>query len=169
MILAALDVDYRPRAGGAEEAVAAAVLFDAWDAAAPTAEQVTHVADVAPYEPGRFFARELPPLLAVLRLAGAVDLVLVDGYAWLGPDRPGLGAHLHDALGGRTPVVGVAKRPFRGAPAVEVLRGQSARPLYVTAAGVEAATAAAGIRAMHGAHRVPTLLQRVDRLCRDSR
>jgi deoxyribonuclease V len=65
-------------------------------------------------------------------------------------------------------VVGVAKRPFRGAPALEVLRGASARPLYVTAIGIDAAHAADGVRRMHGAHRIPTLLTRVDRLCRDT-
>lgn len=168
-MLACVDVDYRALGAGREEAVAAAVLFEAWDAPAPASERVTHVGDIAPYEPGRFFARELPPLVAVLRLAGAVDLVVVDGYVWLGSGRPGLGAHLHAALGGATPVVGVAKRPFRGAPAVEVRRGASARPLYVTAVGLDPAEAAAGVRAMHGPHRVPTLLQRVDRLCRDAR
>ena len=34
---------------------------------------------------------------------------------WLGPVRDGLGAHLHAALGGRTAVVGAAKKPFAGA------------------------------------------------------
>ena len=96
-----------------------------------------HILGIAPYEPGRFFARELPPLCAVLRLVSVpLEAIVVDGYVWLGDDQPGLGAHLHAALDKKTPIIGVAKRPYRGAPAVEVLRGTSARPLYVTAAGI---------------------------------
>ncbi|MFY0538676.1 hypothetical protein [Nannocystis pusilla] len=41
---------------------------------------------------------------------------MIDGHVWLGPDRPGLGVHLHRALGEAIPVVGVAKNPFRGRP-----------------------------------------------------
>jgi deoxyribonuclease V len=49
-----------------------------------------------------------------------------------------------------------------------VVRGTEAkRPLYVTAAGVGVDQAAAWVRSMHGPHRLPTLLKRVDRLCRE--
>jgi deoxyribonuclease V len=47
-----------------------------------------------------------------------------------------------------------------------VLRGGSARPLYVTAAGLSADEAARRVRDMHGPYRIPTLLKRVDQLCR---
>ncbi|MEZ4317095.1 MAG: endonuclease V [Myxococcota bacterium] len=118
------------------------------------------------YEPGAFYKRELPLLLDLLR-GRTVTGVVVDGFVWLGPDRPGLGAHLHGALGG-VPVIGVAKTGFQGADAVAeaVLRGQSERPLWVTAEGVAVDRAARWIRQMHGPHRIPTLLKRVDRLCR---
>jgi deoxyribonuclease V len=124
---------------------------------------------VAPYEPGAFYKRELPCLLEVLGLApGPLDAVIVDGYVWLSRDgRPGLGARLFEALGGRTAVVGVAKTSFAGADfAAPVQRGASARPLYVTAAGMDANEAADRVREMAGAHRIPELLKRVDRLCR---
>jgi deoxyribonuclease V len=49
-----------------------------------------------------------------------------------------------------------------------VERGGSAKPLYVTAAGIAAETAAAHVAAMHGAHRIPTLLKLVDRLVREA-
>lgn len=134
----------------------------------PTAEHaVLSARPAAPYEPGAFYRRELPFLIeAVARLPSPPDLVVVDGYAWLAPDRPGLGAHLHEALG--VPVVGIAKTVFRGSGALEVLRGGSRRPLLVTAAGLPAPEAAAGVRAMHGAHRIPTAVARADRLARDS-
>jgi deoxyribonuclease V len=37
-------------------------------------------------------------------------------------------------------------------------------PLFVTAIGMDVADAAALVRGMHGAHRIPTLLGWVDRL-----
>ena len=66
------------------------------------------------------------------------------------------------------PVIGVAKTGFQGADVVAeaVLRGKSERPLWVTAEGIEVDRAARWIRQMHGPHRIPTLLKRVDRLCR---
>ena len=99
-----------------------------------------------------------------------VETIIVDGYVWLGPEnRPGLGAHLYEALGKQVPVIGVAKSMFRGATNAEaVLRGRSRRPLYVTAAGMDPVIAAKNIQGMHGPHRIPTLLKRVDQLCRSA-
>ncbi|MGH3305088.1 MAG: hypothetical protein ACRDOK_26160 [Streptosporangiaceae bacterium] len=91
---------------------------------------------VVPYQPGEFYLRELPPLRTVLRGVRGLGLLVVDGYVDLDPSgRPGLGAQAHAESG--VPVVGVAKTAFRTAPhAVAVLRGGSARPLFVTAAGM---------------------------------
>ena len=109
----------------------------------PAAEHVHWLDAVAPYVPGQLYLRELPCLLAVLeRVARPLDAVLVDGYAVLDAQgRPGLGAHLH-GVERRIPVVGVAKTHFRGSTAVEVLRGGSTRPLYVTAVGIDPERAA---------------------------
>lgn len=159
-----LDVDYRD-----DGAVAACVLAEEWADARPAAETVVRIAEVEPYQPGAFFRRELPCLLAVLEAAPArPEVVVVDGYAWLGgEDEPGLGAHLFRALEGRVPVVGVAKTRFeRARLAEEVLRGDSRKPLFVTAAGMDAGLAARLVAAMHGPFRIPTLLKRVDALCR---
>jgi deoxyribonuclease V len=92
---------------------------------------------------------------------------VVDGYVDLDPDgRPGLGAHVHAAFGG-VPVVGVAKTAFGTAThAARVFRGQSTRPLYVTAAGMTIPDAAALVAEMAGRFRVPDALRRVDRLAR---
>ena len=66
-------------------------------------------------------------------------------------------------------VIGVAKTSFHdNDAAIEVARGASARPLYVTAEGIDVTRAADDVRRMHGAHRIPTILKRVDRLARDS-
>jgi deoxyribonuclease V len=64
-------------------------------------------------------------------------------------------------------VVGVAKTAFQGSTfATPVTRGTSARPVFVTARGMDVAEAARLVAAMHGPHRIPTLLGRVDRLAR---
>jgi deoxyribonuclease V len=162
---AAVDVHY-----SVADAVAACVLFDEWTDDRPARELATRVtAPPAEYEPGELWRRELPALLAVLEpVVHELELVVVDAYVWLDADgRPGLGARLFAALGERVPVMGVAKTAFAGSThAAPVLRGASARPLYVTAAGIASDVAAAHIASMHGAHRIPTLLGRVDRLAR---
>lgn len=91
---------------------------------------------------------------------------MVDGYVDLDPGgRPGLGARVFAEFG--IPVVGVAKTAFRTAThAAEVFRGQSSRPLYVTAAGMTVAGAAQLVSDMAGQFRVPDALKRADRLAR---
>ncbi len=123
------------------------------------------------YEPGEFWRRELPPILALVeQLDFLPKLIIVDGYVWLDAQgRKGLGAHLHEALAGKIPVVGVAKHSFRGsAHAISILRGQSERPLFVTSAGIDPERAAKAIVSMHGAYRQPDLLKLADSLCRGS-
>ena len=165
-VLACIDVDYRSESG---PAVSACLLFRSWLDPEPTAERVAVVDRIAPYKPGSFYLRELPCALAVLELVPEpLEAVVVDGYVWLdGDGRQGMGAHLYETLGRRVPVVGVAKNPFKGSEHAEpVLRGRSEKPLFVTAAGMDPVEAAGQVRTMHGAFRVPTLLRRVDRLCR---
>jgi deoxyribonuclease V len=71
-------------------------------------------------------------------------------------------------LGGGTPVIGVAKNRYRhDAWSIPVLRGVSKRPLFVTSAGIEAKKTAEYVRQMHGDHRIPTILNVVDRAARD--
>src|SRR5262249_54444993 len=155
-----VDVDYRD-----DGAVAACVLFRDWPDAGPAAELVERIENVAPYEPGQFYKRELPCLLAVLaRVTDPLLAVVVDGYVWLqGEAHTGLGGHLFEALGRRVPVIGVAKTRFASATAARpVLRGGSHRPLFVTAAGLDADEAARLIGVMYGKFRLPTLLKKVD-------
>jgi deoxyribonuclease V len=156
------DVFY-PKGGGAW---AAGVTCATWDAPNPAAEQLVFVPEVADYEPGAFYRRELPGLLALLHaMPQRPEVIVVDGHAWLN-GRPGLGARLHEATG--LPVVGVAKRRFFEGDALPLLRGGSQSPLYVSAARMPAEEALAHVAAMHGPHRLPTLLKRADRLCRDA-
>jgi len=160
---AAVDVHYPPE-GGAHAALVTACepRF-----ARIGEERVRWLATIAPYQPGLFYARELPALRAVLAdLGRPVSLVIIDGYVDLDPQgRPGLGAHLHAHL--KVPVIGVAKTAFRTAShAVAVRRGGALRPLYVTSAGVPAERAAALVAGMAGPYRLPDALRRVDALAR---
>lgn len=161
-MIACLDVDYQ-----GDEASVAAVVFQDWQDGAAAFEKVIRVGDVKPYQPGEFFRRELPCLLAVLEGIPDLHLVIIDGYVWLDEGRPGLGAHLHEALQHRLPVIGVAKTSYKGSQqAALAWRGDSQRPLYITAAGLPNAEAAAHVQTMHGPYRIPTLLKRADQLCR---
>ena len=158
---AAVDVGYPP-SGGAR---AALVLSDGPRFERLTAALVTLLEDVAPYQPGQFYKRELPAVRAVLaELSELPGLLVVDGYVDLDPDgTPGLGRHVHRDLG--QPVIGVAKTAFRSAVhALPVRRGLSTRPLYVTAAGMDPGTAAELVRELSGPHRIPHALRAVDRL-----
>jgi deoxyribonuclease V len=166
-MIAAADVHYSKN-----WAVAGAILFKYWSSDQPKIAVRQPLARVEPYEPGLFYKRELPCLLKVLeRVKNKFEIIIIDGYVWLDAEnRPGLGAHLHQALGEKIPVIGVAKSKFKEALyAKSVLRGRSRRPLYVTAIGIEATVAAKHIENMHGRHRIPTLLKMVDMLCRDPR
>lgn len=159
-MIAIVDVQYaetRARAG--------CVIAHAWRDAAPAAERAIETEVTAAYVPGEFYRRELPPVLEVLRGIGDVETVIIDAHVWLAPGRPGLGARLHEALGGAVAVVGVAKNAFAGAPSIPVVRN-AARPLYVSAIGLDPHEAAAQVAAMHGPYRIPTLIRRADQLAR---
>jgi deoxyribonuclease V len=153
---------------GQGKLAAAALAFPSWEAAEPAEEVFWLGEETAPYVPGQLAARELPALLAVLaKLPQTPQLVLVDGYVFLDAQgRLGLGGRLFQALRGQVPVVGVAKKPFAGAPAVPLFRGKSKNPLWVSAAGVEPLWAAERVACMHGPFRLPTLLRWVDRSAR---
>ncbi len=165
---AVADVFY-PATGGAR---AGAVLAGDPQFAATLREHTLWLDEVADYEPGALYRRELPALDAVLAELAELaerrplDLLVVDGYVDLDPEgRPGLGLHAHRVFG--VPVVGVAKTAFRGAShAVEVRRGGSTRPLYVTSAGLPPTQAAMMVQQMAGRFRLPDAVRRADQLSR---
>jgi deoxyribonuclease V len=98
----------------------------------------------------------------------ALDCILIDGFVYLGKARePGLGKHLRALLEQKVAVIGVAKTQFKDTPkSCEVLRGNSRKPLYITADGINEDRAKFLIKSMHGKDRIPTLLKYVDRLCK---
>ena len=166
-MLVAFDVHYDD---AVQRAATAAVWFEAWDSDAATGSRIRLIDGIAPYVPGRFFERELPcilPLARSLILELRPTILVIDAHVDLGPDHPGLGRHLQDALDpqGRPEIVGVAKRSFHQGVGVPIVRGDSQQPLWITSTD-DADAAARGVAAMDGPFRIPTLLRLVDRLAR---
>lgn len=164
MTILAVDVDYRE-----DVAQAAGVLFQAWSDEKPSQEITVQVSGIHEYVPGQFYRRELPCILALwAKLSPKPAIVVIDGYVYLGEgQQPGLGQHLYEALEKQVAVIGVAKSGYKGvAEACAVVRGKSERPLFVTAVGLDETLAREHIRGMAGSYRLPTLLKRVDQLCR---
>lgn len=163
-MIACLDVQYTPHS-----AAAAAVVFADWTDASPVNTYSLKLDEIQEYIPGKFYLRELPPLLAVLNaVKESLDCVVVDGYCYLSDDQaPGLGFYLYEKLTPPIPVIGVAKNKFGGInTATEILRGKSNKPLYVTSIGIDLPRASELIRNMEGEFRIPTLLKRVDQIAR---
>jgi deoxyribonuclease V len=163
--IACLDVAY-----GDTAAAVAGALIRSWDAEGPCQVLVRRLdRPPARYEPGAFYKRELPLLLSIIsEFRESIEAIVIDGYVWLdAKSLPGLGGHLFASLAGGTPVIGVAKTRYRQDTwSIPVLRGASKRPLFVTSAGIEVKNAADRLRHMHGNHRIPTILQIVDRAAR---
>lgn len=160
----AVDVDYRE-----DKAVAAGVLFQNWQSCEADRKWVVTVSGVRRYESGRFYKRELPCILELLKEVDPLpEVILIDGYVHLGEDKkPGLGTYLYQALEGKCAVIGVAKSRFRGTPAeAELTRRGSRRPLYVTSLGIPQEKAKRFIADMCGDSRLPLLLKEADQLSR---
>lgn len=80
---------------------------------------IAEILKVAEYEPGQFYKRKLPCVLALLQqLEQLPEFIVIDGYVYLdGKQKPGFGKHLYVALAGKSVIIGVAKSRFKGMPA----------------------------------------------------
>lgn len=58
------------------------------------------VNDVAPYQSGQFYKREMPCLLALIeQINDPYDVIIIDGYVYLdGTHKAGLGKYLYNNL-----------------------------------------------------------------------
>lgn len=161
---AAIDVYYEH-----SKWVAACVVFADWPDSGPVEVVCACGSDPRPYRPGRFYQRELPCLLSVLKRAEReFETILIDGYVHLETGSgKGLGARLFEALAYSPAVVGVAKNPLKIADRfVPICRGRSKKPLFVSAIGLQEDQAAQCVLNMHGPHRIPEMLRLVDRYAR---
>ena len=141
--------------------------FIDWQAASPSniVEEFTESYDQ--YESGSFYKRELPCILSILKKYNLTKIkaIIVDGYVTLNSEgKKGLGGYLYEAIDQSVPIIGVAKSKFReeNIHSIEILRGESKKPLYISAIGVDLTTASDFITNMHGQFRIPTLFQILD-------
>ncbi|UII24528.1 endonuclease V [Fulvivirga maritima] len=148
------------------------LLFENWEDATPHSILSEITEGVADYQPGEFYKRELPCILSLLnKVEFEIHAIIIDGYVTLtDTGKPGLGAHLHQALASKIPIIGVAKSGFHDNSKLvrELYRGESKNPLYITAAGMGADEAYNHIKKMDGPFRMPTLLKLLDKKTREA-
>jgi len=160
-MLLAIDVHYKTA-----YAKAVGVLFN-WEDELPQRIIIDTVNDVADYEPGQFYKRELPCILQLLQQANlnTLEAIIVDGHVYIDNNKAyGLGGHLWEDLGQKIPVIGIAKKAFHNTEQVStpVYRGQSQNPLYVSCIGISVQEALAKVQLLHGDYRMPTILKVLD-------
>ena len=162
-MVALFDVDYKEN-----KAHAAAIVINNWQSDAPVKTYTTIIENIEDYKPGEFYKRELPCLVSLINLVEEeINTLVVDSYVWVGKKK-GLGAYLYDFLKSKYPVIGVAKSRFKdNNQCVEVFRGNSNNPLYVSAIGTDLIEAKDCIASMTGKYRMPTMLKLVDKLSKD--
>jgi deoxyribonuclease V len=161
MILA-VDVHYKT-----DYAKTIVLLFDSWQSESYVELVEVKTENVAAYEPGKFYKRELPCILDALKQIdnSKIDVIIIDGYVYIdNQNNYGLGGYLYEALEKRIPIIGVAKTSFQNNKntVVEVFRGESKKPLYVSAIGSDLTKAAQDVKEMFGDFRLPHLLKLMD-------
>lgn len=149
------------------------VSFNKWENDKPIEIYSEIIEGIATYEPGSFYKREMPCILSLLKKIDLNDVqfIIVDGYVILDDDgKYGLGGHLYEELGEKIPIIGVAKSGYDSNKlnSKALLRGESKKPLYISAIGVELNLAFEYIKSMHGNYRMPTLLQIMDTKTKES-
>lgn len=150
-----------------DKAKTVCLSFENWIDDKPVEVYTEIIEGIAAYEPGSFYKREMPCILSLLQLINLNDisLIIVDSFVLLDDDdKMGLGAHLFEALSSKTPIIGVAKTGFHNNKknVRELLRGESKKPLFISAIGIDLELAYNHIKSMHGIYRMPTLLQILD-------
>ncbi len=162
-MIAILDVQY-----SGKSARSGLVLIKHWTDSQPASTFTRTFSDCTDYQPGQFYKRELPVLLDILEHSPLLfQTVIVDAHVYLKQGEPGLGRYLFDALDGNVSVVGVAKSQYCDSQiAVQVTRGKSQQPLFVTAEGLDHQTAADHVVQMHGPYRIPSMLKLADQIAR---
>jgi len=152
-----------------QEAKTVCIGFKEWEEEAYTFTKsiISSVPDE--YVSGQFYKREMPCILELLKEVPLQpeDIIVVDGHVFLDDEgKLGLGGHLYEQLGQTNAIVGVGKSNFASLNQLkrEVYRGQSKKPLYITAVGLDLDEVAHQVAQMHGDYRMPDLLRDLDQM-----
>jgi deoxyribonuclease V len=165
MILA-IDVHYREI-----EAKVVGVLFN-WEDIQPLNIIIEYMKNINDYRPGEFYIRELPCLLKIIEKIDLNELeaIIIDGHIYTDSQGSfGLGGKLWEVLNKQIPIIGVAKSPFfnNKETVSEVYRGESKKPLYVSAIDYNKEKAVENIKNMNGEFRLPTILKQMDTITKE--
>lgn len=130
------------------------------------------VNNIKEYISGEFYKRELPCILEFLNDydINEIELIIIDGFVFLNDDnKQGLGGYLFESLDKRIPVIGVAKTSFHNnnKNVIDVLRGNSKKPLYISSIGIELLKASDLIKNMFGNNRMPNIIKQIDTQTRE--
>jgi deoxyribonuclease V len=163
IVVACFDVYYNEN-----YARASCIVFEKHEEESIIAEYNEIVENISQYIPGQFYKRELPCILKIMeKLKEEIDFIIVDSFVWLNEGRRGLGAYLYKALNCKIPIIGVAKTFYKDSTNyLEVYRGCSNKPLYVSSTGIDLDYAAEFIKNLDGDYRIPKVLKLVDQASR---
>ena len=150
-----------------DKAKVVGVLFENWGDEAPLDIITFYKNNIAEYESGAFYKRELPCIIELLEKIDVktIKTIVVDSFAYLDDNKKlGLGGYLYQYLEEKIPIIGVAKTSFYNNKKYvkELYRGKSKKALYINTAGIDIAEATENIKKMHGNFRMPTLLKLLD-------
>ncbi len=148
------------------------IAFEDWNSETESFIYSENTEISANYESGAFYKRELPCILSLLKKIDLKegDLIIVDGYVTLdNSGKIGLGGYLYESLNQKYPVIGIAKNGFASEDDLRktIFRGKSKTPLFLTAVGINIDNIKIKAENMYGAHRIPTLLKKLDQLTRE--
>ena len=146
-----------------------AITFDLWQDTNYSNYYSEDTEVSAEYIPGEFYKRELPCILKILKNFDlkTIDAIVIDGYVFLDDfGKFGLGGHLYESLNKTIPIIGVAKTNFatNQQNKLELFRGKSKNPLYISSVGIDLLEAKENITKMFGEYRIPKLLKELDQL-----
>ena len=146
--------------------------FENWTDENPIQIYTETIESNAEYEPGAFYKKELPCILGILSKISLKneDIIIIDGYVILDNEgKYGLGGYLYESLDKKNAIIGIAKTRYsqNTLHVVEVLRGESKNPLFVTAIGTDLQIAAQNVKNMQGEFRMPTILKKIDILTKE--
>ena len=166
-MIVVIDVHYREN-----EAKIVCLEIDNWIDNVSSKTHIVYKYDVADYESGAFYKRELPCIINIMEFVDLemVECIVVDSYVYLDDDgKKGLGYYVYEHFEGKIPVIGVAKTSFHNNTknVRPILRGASLSPLYVSSIGIDLDVAAQYVLSMAGEFRMPMLLKLLDTLTKE--
>ncbi|MDZ7877389.1 MAG: hypothetical protein U5L45_06955 [Saprospiraceae bacterium] len=157
-MIVVINVHYREN-----EAKIVCLEIDNWTDNVSSKTHIVYKYDVAEYESGAFYKRELPCITNIMEFVDLemVECIVVDSYVYLDDnDKKGLGYYVYDHFEGKIPVIGVAKTSFHNNTknVRPILRGSSLSPLYVSSIGIELDLAAKYVLSIAGKFRQIVLM-----------